>query len=68
MPTVWEYYTVEYSSSSFLFSGDVDPKQMADTLNRLGSDGWELISAAPLDNARGTRALMLIFKRPCLTI
>ncbi|MDB6029227.1 MAG: hypothetical protein JWM68_5450, partial [Verrucomicrobiales bacterium] len=39
----WEYYTVLFEASGW-FGGELDGQKFNDRLNRLGEDGWELVS------------------------
>jgi hypothetical protein len=64
----WEYRTVTFGASSgfwpFAAGGDVDQDEITATLNHLGRDGWELVSALDTSNVRGTRLVVCILKRP----
>ena len=53
-------------SASFMGwgGGQVDVEQVAAELNRLGADGWELVSALDTANSTGrTASVLLLFKR-----
>jgi len=41
----WEYKVIKFSKRNF-FSGTVDVESLEDELNRLGREGWELVSFA----------------------
>ena len=44
--------------------GQVNVEQVAAELNRLGADGWELVSALDTANSTGrTASVLLLFKR-----
>jgi hypothetical protein len=57
----WEYRIIEYSFG--VYNKDKPPE--ADELNKLGDEGWELVSAfqAVSGYGKGLGAI-LIFKRP----
>lgn len=59
----------EYRSARLEVGGWVGPKldlvQLDATLNALGAEGWELVSALDLAKADGkTGAIVALFKRP----
>ncbi|HEX5869575.1 MAG TPA: DUF4177 domain-containing protein [Longimicrobium sp.] len=61
----WEYQTFKIEPGGWL-GGKVDTADLRDQLNRLGQDGWELVSA--FDTAAGqgvSREVVIILKRPC---
>ena len=60
----WEYVTDTLDVRGFLTTGNVDERELSDTLNRRGADGWELVSAFDTaGNNGGTKTVVLIFKR-----
>ncbi len=61
--TRWEYTTIQVVASGF---EDADQTEQYQTiLNQYGSDGWELVSAAPFVSALvAGQVVVLIFKRP----
>jgi hypothetical protein len=65
----WEYRTESFGATSgywpFAAGGDVGEDEITATLNRLGRDGWELVSAFDTNDVRGqTRVVVCILKRP----
>ena len=65
----WEYRTASFSASSgywpFAAGGDVEENEITATLNRLGREGWELVSTLDTNDVRGqTRMVVCILKRP----
>lgn len=64
----WEYKTVSFGASSgfwpFAAGGDVGQDEVTAALNRLGQEGWELVSALDTNDVRGqTRMVVCILKR-----
>jgi hypothetical protein len=53
-PTRWEYQCARV---------DTEVADVAANLNRLGAEGWELVSVAPATSSRGTYGYMLCAKR-----
>ena len=66
MQTRWEYLTVKCEPDSGFFSGPkLDSEALNETLNQLGSKGWELVSAFDLNAFHGhSQEIVLVFKRP----
>lgn len=61
----WEYKTIEFGKrGSFLGLLKVDANTLGDMLNKLGNDGWELVSNVSPIGGGTTSGLVLIFKRP----
>jgi len=65
----WEYRKLTFRGSSgywpFAAGGDIRDGEITAALNRLGQDGWELVSAFDTHDVRGqTRVVVCIFKRP----
>jgi hypothetical protein len=62
----WEYKAIKLDAAGvWLSQGHVDEAALEAVMNRLGSDGWELVSA--FDTSRGgggTRDVIAILKRP----
>lgn len=59
----WEYRTVKYKTGGFL-GGKIDEQEFEDVLNKLGYDGWELVSCFDTSQAQGaSRDIIAIFKR-----
>ena len=62
----FEYKTVMYHPGGF-GGGKVDPNDFQDTLNRLGYEGWELVSCIASNAGNGyTRDIISVFKRKVL--
>lgn len=60
----YEYYTYVYNTEGFM-GGKVDIGQFDREINRLGNDGWELVSSVTTNQGQGyTRSIVNIFKRP----
>ena len=61
----WEYKLLSIRTKGGLVRQMNYHEDLADQCNTVGRDGWELVSAVPLTEARGrTQAVNLIFKRP----
>lgn len=60
----WEYRTIKVETKGML-GGILDTAAFDGTLNRLGSEGWELIAAFDTNQSSGaSREVIAIFKRP----
>jgi hypothetical protein len=60
----WEYKTVRFKTAGFV-GVKFDSDTFDATLNRLDSEGWELISALDINESYGrTIEIVAIFKRP----
>ena len=63
--TKWEYRTEVLEGQGWIVGGKVDKPAMDAMLGRLGSQGWELVSAFDTNMSDGiTRLVVFIFKRP----
>ncbi len=63
----YQYTVLKIASEQNLFSmgGKVDAEKLALELNRLGREGWELVSAFDTNMSAGqTRDVILILKKP----
>lgn len=61
----WEYHVVKRDVTGFWTQGHVDEEALAAEMNRLGSQGWELVSAFDTNSGHGgSRNVITIFKRP----
>jgi hypothetical protein len=61
----WEYTTVIFETSTWIFAGKLDGQKFNERLNRLGEEGWELVSAFPTSLIEGgTRDVVAVLKRP----
>ena len=59
----FEYYTYIYDTEGFC-GGKVRVEDFQTELNRLGNDGWELVSAVSTNQGNGyTRSIVCILKR-----
>ena len=60
---VWEYRTIKLAATGF-FGGKVDENKLDETMNDLGREGWELVTAFDTNQGYGaTKDMVLIFKR-----
>lgn len=73
MPTVrlsppvtgWEYKVLKINIDGFFFGPDLDPQVLANELNRVGQEDWELVNTVDINRGNGrTAELVAIFKRP----
>ena len=64
--TRWEYQTITFDFSGwFTRAGNVDGQAIAETLNKVGADGWELVSMFDTNRTDGaTRFVVAVLKRP----
>ena len=65
----WQYHTVAFSIGRGFFpfkaGGQVDDDEITRTLNELGNEGWELVSAFDTNYEGGsTNSVVCILKRP----
>ncbi len=63
----YQYTVLKIAGEQNLFSmgGKVDAEKLALELNRLGREGWELVSAFDTNMSAGqTRDVILILKKP----
>lgn len=59
----WEYRTFKMLTKGFM-GGILDANSFEDELNRLGSEGWELISCFDTSQSQGSsREVIAVFKR-----
>lgn len=60
----WEYKTIQYNRRNF-FGGalKIDAAEFNDQLNRLGAEGWELVSIAPNIAGWQAQGVIAVFKR-----
>lgn len=60
----WEYKTIKLATTG-LVGGKLDTAAFDELLNRLGHDGWELVTAFDTNSFEGiTRDAVANFKRP----
>lgn len=59
----WEYKTIKFQTRGFL-GGKLDTEEFELTLNKMGNEGWELISCFDTSQFQGTtRDVLTVFKR-----
>ena len=59
----FEYKVVLYDVKGF-WGGSVTPGELENTLNKLGGEGWELVSCTSANQSYGSsKSLVCIFKR-----
>lgn len=60
----FEYKVLDIPAKGF-FGGKINYQQLADKLNELGAQGWELITSTDTNMWEGaSRGIILILKRP----
>ncbi len=60
----WEYKTIKFKTSGFFSGGNLDQQEFEESLNELGFQGWELVSAVDTNKIHGTsNYIIAIFKR-----
>ena len=61
----WEYMTLMLQATGFMLGGKIDADQLTERLNKLGSEGWELVSVFDTNMLDGqTRDVFAFLKRP----
>lgn len=64
----WEYATVRTSATMSVLGlggGDVNIDSLRDTLNRAGSEGWEVCGVIETNTSQGrTGEVVVLLKRP----
>jgi hypothetical protein len=62
----WNYKVIKLDASGFWLSqGHVDEKALQAEMNRLGAQGWELVSTFDTNlGGGGTRDVVAVFKQP----
>lgn len=59
----WEYTSIKVNAKGFK-GGILELRDFDDELNRLGEEGWELVSCVASNEAYGTtREVISVFKR-----
>lgn len=59
----WEYQTLKYTLKGFL-ANKMDVEEFDNLLNRVGREGWELVSCFDTSMTQGeTRHVLAVFKR-----
>jgi hypothetical protein len=60
----WEYMTVMFMAKGFWLGGKLDGNAFNEELNKLGEQGWELVSVFDTNMAQGqTRDVIAVLKR-----
>lgn len=60
----WEYKTIKIDAKGTFAGGKVDENALDQLMNRLGEQGWELVSALDTSMEGGkSRHVLAIFKR-----
>ena len=60
----WEYLSVAFVTSGFWVGGKLDGDAFNSELNKLGREGWDLVSIFDTSAASGqTRDVFAVFKR-----
>ncbi len=60
----WEYRSLALGTSGFL-GGKFDINELDGMMNKLGREGWELVTSFDTNQAYGsTREIVVIFKKP----
>ncbi len=61
----WEYRTLAFETQLSLRGGRINGQELTDQLNRLGEQGWELVSVFDTNTSSGsTREVFAVLKRP----
>ncbi|MDP2425672.1 MAG: DUF4177 domain-containing protein [bacterium] len=58
---MWEYITIQFKSVPSFSGGKFDSVEMETELNRLGSEGYELISIVASNKAFGETGYLIAF-------
>ncbi len=59
----WQYQTVQFETEGFM-GGILDLHEFQTELNRLGADGWELVTCFDTNMSQGqSRYVIAVFKR-----
>ena len=59
----FEYKVVTFDTKGF-WGGTVETRQIEEQLNRLGDDGWEMVSGTSTNQSYGaSKSIVCIFKR-----
>jgi hypothetical protein len=60
----WEYKTVKFESTGWT-SGNIDESVIDGRINKLGDQGWELVSTFDTNKTEGaSKYFVMTFKRP----
>lgn len=58
----FEYKSIEIMPKS-MWTSVIDPIELDQTINKFGSDGWELVTVVPFSSSGATRGFLFTFKR-----
>ncbi|TAE37114.1 MAG: DUF4177 domain-containing protein [Runella slithyformis] len=61
--TKFEYKVIEIKPES-MWSMEVAPELIEQNINKMGNEGWELVSTLPKTMTGSTVGITFIFKRP----
>lgn len=63
----WEYHVIKLKTESGFFSGtEFDSDSLAEKLNEMGRQGWELVSIFGIEKVDGgSKYINAVLKRPC---
>lgn len=60
----WEYHTLKLETTGWFAGGKLDDAKLNEHMNKLGLQGWELVSAFDTNQAYGqSKDVVAIFKR-----
>ena len=62
--TKWEYNVFSVPADNGKFFAEFQPEQMGKALDRLGADGWELVSVVVLTRDGHAKEIVATLKRP----
>ena len=61
----WEYMTLMLPATGLVLGGKIDGQEFTNRLNRLGGEGWELVTVFDTNMSEGkTRDVIAVLKRP----
>ncbi len=67
--TKWEYQTISLAQQAGLLNnGTLDAPALQTWLNRLGAEGWELVSVFTTESGGYSRFVNAVFKRPVVSV
>lgn len=58
----FEYRSIEVKPKS-MWTAVIDPIELDQTINKYGSDGWELVTVVPFSSNGVTNGFLFTFKR-----
>ena len=61
----FEYKVLDVVAGGWWSGGEINHQELADKLNELGRQGWEVVSCTDLNRTNGaSRSVIIIMKRP----